>query len=158
MCSVFVSYSTNYPGCLMKMPFWRSLPTWLPTYRNRLGPIFRGICLPQSPWQNVWTFCTLVCGKMVEAMVEPNRGDSRVDWQGERRGWFTLWRWRKRAHLKSHSSREKDKSNKKLGKGNAGKKKVKSFVKCYNCGSNHFLCNCKKWQEAQKKLKNSGKE
>ena len=50
------------------------------------------------------------------------------------------------------------KGKQKQGKGSAGKKKGKSFVCCYNCGGNHFLHNCKEWQEAQKRLKNSGKE
>ena len=54
--------------------------------------------------------------------------------------------------------KEKDKANKKMGKGNSHTKKGKTSVWCYNCGGTHFLLNCKKWQEAQKKLKNSKKE
>ena len=52
----------------------------------------------------------------------------------------------------------KEKGKQKQGKGNAGKKKGKGSVRCYNCGGNHFLRNCKEWQEARKKLRDSGKE
>ena len=52
----------------------------------------------------------------------------------------------------------KEKGKQKQRKGSAGKKKGKSSVRCYNCGGNHFLRNCKEWQEARKRLKNSGKE
>ena len=52
----------------------------------------------------------------------------------------------------------KEKGKQKQGKGKAGKKKGQGSVRCYNCGGNHFLRNCKEWQKARKKLRDSGKD
>ena len=103
----------------------------------------------------------LFCTSVWEGSGSSGRAQQEGQWGGsvgKKKGLVHSMEEKKEGTSEVTFVKENHEANKKMGKGNSGKKKGKSFVRCSNHSGNHFLCNCKEWQEVQKQLKNSGKE
>ena len=95
-------------------------------------------------------------GDGAKASGEQKKGSGKFLKKQNKKGAVLIVRETETEEVAQVTQKEAKKQGKGKGRQGQQKKKKQGKVKCFNCGGEHFLRDCKEWKELRQKSRSSG--